>query len=256
MLLLVGMMAAALGWMMHNLRQQTIAVAALMESGFSCKFEYASGEPRTVTELLRTWTGEKQPRNVVRLRIDTSRLTLAELEQLRFGPRKVSSGALPRLGELTQLEELRLSGKQVTDDWLVHIGGLTQLKLLDLSDTRVTDAGMTNLQGLTRLKTTSLFDTLVTDAGAEQLKGRFAAQGVAVHHWTHPVNDSSEPVFGCDLRFEPATPDDEMSERSQTWFDASDLFPMDIPAETLPRLSGLNVEGDDEDIPNKEAMQQ
>ena len=171
-LLLVLIIAISLGWAMHKVREQGIAIREMSEAGARFAVEYAHGGSWTILERFREWSGEQQPRNALRLKFGGLPWTDAELERLRFGPiASVTDVDLAGIQALTHLEELRLGKMGVTDAGIAHVGRLTKLKSLYLDDTQITDAGLQHLRTLTELQTLSLDRTRVTDAGVAQLQG-------------------------------------------------------------------------------------
>lgn len=72
-------------------------------------------------------------------------LPLAELEQLRVWPAKISNQGLATIGQLACLRFLDLNGSAVDDAGLANLAGLSSLEVLDLRRTRVTDGGLVHL---------------------------------------------------------------------------------------------------------------
>jgi len=180
LLLLILVIALSLGWMIHKVREQGIAVAALREMGCDVHHEYAdpSGSP-TVLEWLRKLLGEAESRSVNEVIGERSQITdaglrhlvgMSELNHLNLSFTQVSDAGLVYLRGLTELKDLNLEHTQVTDAGLIHLGGLTQLGWLNLDDTQVTDAGLVHLRGLIELETLELNHTQVADAGLVHLR--------------------------------------------------------------------------------------
>jgi len=151
-MLLVLVLAVSLGWMIHEVRKQRTAVAALEKMG--CSVQYSRKTPTTVLQRMRKLLGEDE-RSV--------RWVIGQKSQ-------ITDAGLVHLGGLTQPEWLTLNATQVTDAGLVHLRGLTHLRFLSLDDTQVTDAGLTHLEELT-LRQLNLQRTQVTDAGLVHLRG-------------------------------------------------------------------------------------
>ena len=134
MLLLVLVIGSALGWTLHKVREQGIAVAALEKAG--CWFHFVDGDPQTFLERLRRSCGEMDYRNVAAAIGRGSQVTDAELVHVEA---------------LTQLQRLFLDQTQVTDAGLAHLERLTELRELHLEETQVTDAGLAHVERLSRL---------------------------------------------------------------------------------------------------------
>ena len=77
LLLLVVVICTALGWTLHKVREQGIAVAELEKLG--CNVNYGSNEPTTNFETLRRLLGEEEPENVCSVDGQDHPITDAEL---------------------------------------------------------------------------------------------------------------------------------------------------------------------------------
>jgi len=154
--LLVLVIAVSLGWAIHKVREQGVAVAALRKMGCTVGLYADPNTSPTILERLRKLLGEHDFRSITLVSGGRSQITDAGLENLQV---------------LTELQLLFLDKTQVTDAGLVHIRGLTQLQYLHVNGTNVTDAGLVNLRGLTQLKTLYLDEAHVTDAGLVHLEG-------------------------------------------------------------------------------------
>ena len=136
LLLLTAVIAMPLGWMMHNVRQQKIAVEALKKRpGCMVLYGVVPGESSGFVEWLRNEYGEYTFRKVIEV-VCGLQTTDAELVHLRC---------------LDQISKLMLGGTQITDAGLVHVHDLAQLKSLSLGRTQITDAGMVHFRGLNQL---------------------------------------------------------------------------------------------------------
>ena len=178
MLLLVLVIGSGLGWALHKVRAQAVAVAALEKTGFLISYDRGD-DPLTLDERLRHWFGETNYRNVLYLAAEGPQITDDVLGQLESLPHlrdlylhrtQVTDAGLVHLEPLAELERLSISNARVTDDGLAHIRRLTQLNYLSLACTQVTGAGLLQLRSLTRLRSLGLRGTTVTDVEADPIR--------------------------------------------------------------------------------------
>ena len=199
LLLAMLLIGGGLGWVLHIVRQQGIAVAALEKMG--CQVDYAFEEQLTALGQLREILTDDDPRSVFAVTGSGSRVTdegmarlrgLTQLKYLSLIDAHVTDAGLTHIRNLTQLTRLELARSrdilvysggwvyplnervdhmQVTDAGLVHLQSLHKLEFLDLGSTLLTDAGLAHLQGLHRLNCLHLDGTRVTDAGLSHLQG-------------------------------------------------------------------------------------
>ncbi len=183
LIVLVLVIGAGLGWLVHSARVQREAVAAIQraEGTINYEWELSNGKyiqgarpcaPRWLVELIGIdYFGHV---TVVELSVST-KLTDATIEQV---------GRLTRLAELVLIESpfsdplrddtkglTNPGGSQVTDASLVHLKALSKLSSLTLNGSRFTDAGLVHLKGLSNLTSVDLRGTSMTDAGLQHLEG-------------------------------------------------------------------------------------
>jgi hypothetical protein len=176
LIVVVLVIGAGLGWIVHEAHVQRDAVAAIKRAGGSVTYEGTLWAPRRVVDLIGVdYFGHV---TVVELPVSASATdaTLADVGRLTrlqilevYSP-SVSDAGLARVNGLTKLRHLRLNGTRVTDAGLVHLKGLSNLSVLGLSRTQVTDAVLVHLKGLTNLKRLALNNTGVTDVGVKEVE--------------------------------------------------------------------------------------
>jgi hypothetical protein len=154
MLLVMLATGPAIGWTMHKVREQPIAIAALEQMGCNVFDCYPDGPPGMI-ERLRMWLNEDQRR---------------DLTVVIANGKPVDDASLVYFARLSQLRGLELEYTKVTSAGLKYLRGLTGLKYLKLKRTAVGDAGLVYLRGLTRLERLDLTGTQVTQAGVQELQ--------------------------------------------------------------------------------------
>ncbi len=185
LIVVVLVIGAGLGWLVHEAHVQRDAVVGITAAGGSVFYDWErtndvwiSGGKPSGPRWLVDWLGVDFFGRVTEVNLGSSRLPdqalvevgrLNQLQMVWVFDASFTDAGLVHLKGLTNLSVLGLSGTQVTDAGLVHLKGLTQLSELRLNGTQVTDAGLVHLKGLTNLKTLNLIDTRVTDAGAREL---------------------------------------------------------------------------------------
>jgi hypothetical protein len=185
LIVLVLVIGAGLGWIVHQAHIQRDAVAAITRAGGVVEYDWQwrtgkpipRGEPRAPSWLVQLIGGDYfgHVTAVWLSHVKETDATLADvghltrLEDLYINSQAISDAGLEHLAGLTNLSVLWLYRTQVTDAGLAHLKGLTHLSTLRLHGTRITDAGLVHLKRLTNLKRLVLSGTAVTDAGATQL---------------------------------------------------------------------------------------
>lgn len=165
--LLVFVLLACMSWLGVRLWQairQRAAVETIIKLGGFVTYDYMLDQSGNQLpdaqspgpECLRKLLGDDFFTRVVRVNLDSTEVTDADLEHLEC---------------LTQLQWLNLFNTGVTDAGLEHLKGLTQLQRLELGGaTKVTDAGLEHLKGLTELGGLFLGGTKVTEEGEKKLQ--------------------------------------------------------------------------------------
>ena len=201
MMLVVTVFCIWMGFYVKQVREQRIAIEAILElDGSISYYDYEDGYLTTrsyVPAWLRQFFGEDYFSSVVEVgltdlnvyhkvraglpvRSDDIAITdadlahvkrLTKIRRLSLSYAQISDAGLAELRDLTTLRFLDLQSSRITDGGLVHLTHLTKLKFLGLGHTEVTDAGLEKLKGLTNLQTLLLSNTQVTDAGLANLEG-------------------------------------------------------------------------------------
>jgi internalin A len=164
LIVLVLLIGAGLGWLVHQAHVQRDAVAAIREAGGAVRYdwEWSNGNSLPGGE---PWA----PRWLVNLiGVDYfGHVTAAVSHHMSAA---TSDAIIVQVGRLTRVWSLNLHDSCISDSGLVHLKGLTNLHVLLLYRTQVSDAGLVHLKGLTNLSALQLDGTQVTDAGVEELK--------------------------------------------------------------------------------------
>jgi hypothetical protein len=171
MMLLIAASACGLGWVVHQAREQRLAVQAILAKGGVVEYDYQydatrnrrlpNGEPWRPVWLQRA-LGDEYFHSVVCVGLDAERdqtdadlVHLARLRRLKLlylGGGKITDDGLKHLKDLTDLRILILWGNPISGNGLKHLRGLTKLQYLDLASTQVTDGGLDDLRNLTGLE--------------------------------------------------------------------------------------------------------
>ncbi len=185
LIVVVLVIGAGLGWVVHQAQVQRDAVVAIKCAGGSVMYdwEWSNGKPipgakspapgRLIDLIGADYFGHV---NLVILTTPSATdATLAHvgrltrLQELYVSSPSVSDAGLEHLTGLTNLSILSLSGTPVSNGGLAKLMGLIKLFHLNLSDTPITDAGLVSLHGLTKLSSVMVGNTQVTDAGVKEL---------------------------------------------------------------------------------------
>jgi internalin A len=209
LIVLVLVIGAGLGWIVHQAHVQRDAVAAIERAGGEVMYDWQwkggrpdpngkPGWPKWLVDLVGVdYLGHvsvvvgkglsdaellhigRLDRLDRRLNLNDSSITdaglmhlrgLKNLRNLHLARTAITDAGLSHLAELDLLELLTLDRCTVSDAGLVHLEGLTRLQSLNLPETRIGDAGVAHLTGLIHLRRLNLTDTQVTDAGMKELK--------------------------------------------------------------------------------------
>jgi internalin A len=188
LIVVVLVIGAGLGWIVHVAHVQRDAVAAIKKAGGTVQYDWESSNgkpvpggkpwaPRWLVDLIGVdFFGHV---TVVSLNFwsnapDTALVEVRRLNHLQIlwlGYASFSDAELVSLKELTNLSVLGVEGTRVTDAGLAALKGLTKLSDLHLGGTQITDAGLVHLKGLTKLSVLLVDGTRITDAGLVHLKG-------------------------------------------------------------------------------------
>jgi hypothetical protein len=174
LIVLVLVIAAWLGWIVHCHRVQRDAVSVIKKSGGSVYYDWEVKDS-IISRRPHPWAPQWL---VNQVGIDYLGNAVHVIAQTR----KIDDAIWVPVGRLSRLERLDLSNSAVTDAGLVHLEGLTHLHTLELVGTDVGDAGLANLKGLTRLRILRLDQTRVGDAGLAHLKGLTGLERLSVSY--------------------------------------------------------------------------
>ncbi len=163
LLVLVLIIAAWLGWLVHSARVQRDAVAAIQKREGTARYDWERKDGRNIPNgepWLPKWL-------VQQIGIDFA----GHVTQVRVvAAHDLTEADLIHISDLSQLEELDLHRSPITDASLAHLNRLTNLQSLVLFHTPITDAGLEHLKKLRRLRKLSIEDTNVTDDGVFDLQ--------------------------------------------------------------------------------------
>jgi hypothetical protein len=163
LLVLVLVIAAWLGWIVHSARVQRDAVAAIRKLEGTVRYDWERADGRNLPNGQPRW-----PKWLVdQIGIDF----FGHVTQVRLvAVHQLSDAELNHISHLSGLEELDLHRSPVTDESLARLDGLTGLQSLILFHTPISDAGLMRLKRLGRLRNLSIENTKVTDAGVAELQ--------------------------------------------------------------------------------------
>jgi hypothetical protein len=194
MMLLIAASACGLGWVVHQAREQRLAVQAILAKGGVVEYDYQydatrnrrlpNGEPWRPVWLQRA-LGDEYFHSVVCVGLDAERdqtdadlvhlkhlRGLTKLQYLDLASTQVTDGGLDDLRNLTGLERIDLpNNPQLTGSFLQHVADLPNLKDLVLRGSGITDSALSQLNRSQTLQSLMLDRTRVTDAGLAHLRG-------------------------------------------------------------------------------------
>jgi hypothetical protein len=168
MMLLIAGSACGLGWVVHQAREQRLAVRAILARGGMVEYDYQydaarnrrlpMGKPWRPIWLERV-LGDEYLHSVVCAGLDGEHAAtdadlvhfarLRRLKLLFLGGGRITDDGLKELKDLTDLRLLILWGNPISGDGLKYLRGLKELRHLDLARTRVTDDRLVDLKNLT-----------------------------------------------------------------------------------------------------------
>ena len=165
LIILVLVVAVALGWIVRQAHIQRDAVAAIRKAGGFVAYSWDWDQGKSIPggrPSVASWIVES-------IGVDF----FGHVTHVEFGgTSRPADTVLAEVGRLNQLQRLWLSNTSViTEAELVDLDGLTKISFVDVNSSQVTDAGLAHLKGLANLSIFSLYGTQVTDAGPVHLKG-------------------------------------------------------------------------------------
>lgn len=168
-LCVVLLLGGGLGWMLHRVKIEHQAVAAIERAGGSVLYEWQYRKGVTFTRGKPNWPDWL----VDRLGIDFFGNVV-----FVFLPEGGTNAEMAQVGQLGHLQRLWVRSPHVTDAGLAHIAGLTHLEDLMFANSPISDVGIARLAGLSRLKRVSFADTRVSNAGVSRLKAHLTKASI------------------------------------------------------------------------------
>jgi hypothetical protein len=173
LIVLVLVIGAGLGWIVHQAHVQRDAVAAIERAGGSVSYNWrwtdgklVQGATRRPPNWLADFIGVDYVYHVTRVMFSSPPATSAE--------------TIVQIGRLTQLELLFLHDSILSDADLAHLGRLKCLTDLNLSNDRIPDTALARLKGLRRLRTLGLHGSYINDAGLAHLNGHVSLESLVL----------------------------------------------------------------------------
>jgi internalin A len=171
MMLLIAGSACGLGWVVHQAREQRLAVEAILARGGMVEYDYQydaarnrrlpNGKPWRPVWLQKV-LGDEYFHSVACAGLDEGHVAtdadlvhfakLRRLKLLYLGGGRITDDGLKELKDLTELRLLILWRNPISGDGLKHLRGLRELRHLDLADTQVTDSRLVELKNMTGLE--------------------------------------------------------------------------------------------------------
>jgi internalin A len=166
LIVLVLVIGAELGWIVHQARQahvQRDAVAAIQKAGGSVYYDWEWSNGNVIPEgkpwapqFLVDFIGIDYFGHISSATIDgETDAVIAEIERL------------------IRLQRLVFIGSSVSDAGLAHLKGLNNLSTLYLDNGQVTDAGLEHLKGLTKLRMLCFARNRITEAESAKIREAF-----------------------------------------------------------------------------------
>jgi len=168
---LVMVIGAGLGWYIHQIREQRLAVQAIRARGGIIEYDYQYDAVRdrrlpNGKSWCPVWL-----QHVVGDDDFFHHVAVVGLDFDQSGQRARPTDAdLVHLEGLHHVKILYLGGGRITDAGLKHLKNLTDLRMLILWGNPISGAGLRHLRGLKRLRHLDLSQTAVTDDQLTYLK--------------------------------------------------------------------------------------
>jgi len=193
---LLGMILASVGNVVHNARVQRSAISDIRSVGGRAYYPYQSMEsfdesaPKLV---IRSLFGSEYVYSVIQINLNGTRVSdrnvqalsrLRALERLNLSQTAVSDTALKTLPRLHGLEEVNVEATSVSDAGMVYLSQCQQLRYLWLRDTQITDNSVQLIVQLSALKKLDIRGTAITPGGVVRLLD--ARPDVEIYHESQP----------------------------------------------------------------------
>lgn len=163
LILLVGVVAAILGFYYSPANREQRAVKRLQDQGVDVYFEhqreadgstYSHQSEAPGPEIVRSVTGDGLFQDAAWVRLHDKQLDVNDL------------ATLP---DLPNLRQLTLTNCGLTDEHLGPLTKLPKLETIDLKNNSLTDAALESFRGMTKLETVSLSTNKIQGAGCVHL---------------------------------------------------------------------------------------
>jgi hypothetical protein len=197
-MILILMTGGGLGWMIHRVRLQREAVAAIQASGGRVLYNWERKNRNPVPNGKPWW-----PKWLVDyIGVDY----FGDVIFVELGE-KGSDAEMIHIGRLRRLEELYLQVSaashdpvsRLTDEGMRHVAGLNRLRTLLLSSNRVGDAGLVHLQALTGLDELTILMTQATPDGVAGLQKSLPQLRLTWYGCTTPCPTPGMPLTHLSL---------------------------------------------------------
>jgi hypothetical protein len=170
-MVVVVVIAVGLGWHIHQVRKQRLAVQAILARGGIVEYDYRYDSVRG----RRLPNGEPWCPVWIRNAIGDDNyfhsVAVVGLDQDTSGRRvRPTDADLVHLEGLCNLKLLYLGGGSITDAGLEHLKNMTDLRLLVLWGNPISGGGLAHIRGLEKLRHLDLSNTAVIDAQLIYLK--------------------------------------------------------------------------------------
>ncbi len=169
MIVLVIVIGAGLGWMVHRVQVQRDAVAAIRGSGGTILYnwEWKDGRPDPnrkpwapkwlVNRFGVDFFGDVVQASLIQGGFDAVMLQIGKLHRLEtvvVRKSSITEVGFAHLKELPHLRHLSIFYSTISDCGLVHLKGLTGLDTLSFQGTNIGDAGLAQRPAITNLRST------------------------------------------------------------------------------------------------------
>ena len=196
LMMLVLVLGGGFGWLVHRVRVQREAVAAIKRAGGSVSYDDAflgeSGLNAPPASGWKHWLVNHLGIDYFETATNVHFFRDGGVTMYDNGPPTGKSLMIRRMAEVGSFPGLVMLAffmeSQVTDAGLAHLRGLSQLRTLVLPWTKIQGPGLANLRGMRQLEDLSLAGIELSDADLAHLAGL-----TGLHHLSFPAPGSPTP---------------------------------------------------------------